>query len=383
MLSFSLQLFMKIQHVTYLSLGTNQGNKLENLQNAIDLIADKVGSIQKISSVYKTASWGFDSDDFFNICLKVTTQHPPEKLMQTLLTIEKDLGRKRKDTDAYIDRNIDIDIMLIDNEIIFSKIVTIPHPKMLARKFVLVPLVEIAPNTLHPIEKKELDVCLQNCNDSSEISLVDETLKRPIPITEKYNYIAIEGNIGAGKTSLAKMISDEFNAKIILERFAENPFLPKFYLDKERFAFPLEMSFLADRYQQLYDDLAQLDLFKNLIVSDYYIFKSLIFAQITLQKDEYLLYRKMFDVMYKEITKPDLYVYLYQNTERLLQNIKKRGRDYEQNIQAGYLQKIHDGYKNFISTQQALNILIIDVSKIDFVNNPEDYTYIMNKIRKA
>lgn len=374
---------MKIQRIAYLSLGTNQGNKIKNLQNAIDLIADKVGSIQKISSVFKTASWGFDSDDFFNICLKVTTPHPPEELMQILLGIENILGRTRNEASGYTDRNIDIDILLFDAEIIFSKTLIVPHAKMLARKFVLVPLVEIAPNTLHPIEKKELAVCLQNCNDSSEISLVDETLKRPIPITEKYNYIAIEGNIGAGKTSLAKMVSDEFNAKIILERFAENPFLPKFYEDKERFAFPLEMSFLADRYQQLCDDLAQLDLFKNLIISDYYIFKSLIFAQITLQKDEYLLYRKMFDVMYKEITKPDLYVYLYQNTERLLQNIKKRGRDYEQNIEAGYLQKIHDGYKNFISTQQDLNILIIDVSEIDFVNNPEDYTYIMNKIKKA
>lgn len=374
---------MKIQRTTYLSLGTNQGNKLENLQNAIDLIADKVGSIQKISSVYKTASWGFDSDDFFNICLKVTTQHPPEKLMQTLLTIEKDLGRKRKDTNAYIDRNIDIDIMLIDDEIIFSKIVTIPHPKMLERKFVLIPLIEIAPNTIHPIEKKELTTCLQNCSDSSDISLIDETLKRPIPITEKYNYIAIEGNIGAGKTSLANMISDEFNAKLILERFAENPFLPKFYEDKERFAFPLEMSFLADRYQQLSDDLAQLDLFRNFIVSDYYIFKSLIFAQITLQKDEYILYRKMFDMMYKEITKPDVYVYLYQNTERLLENIKKRGRDYEQNIEAGYLQQIHDGYKSFINTQQDLNILVIDVSELDFVDNITDYKSIINQIKKA
>jgi deoxyguanosine kinase len=374
---------MKIQRTTYLSLGTNQGNKIENLQNAINLIAQKVGSILKVSSIYKTASWGFVSNDFFNICLKVSTQGPPEKLMQILLDIENTLGRTRNDANGYADRNIDIDILLIDDEIIFSKILIVPHSKMLERRFVLVPLVEIAPDTLHPIEKKKLAGCLQNCNDSSEISLIDETLKRPIPITEKYNYIAIEGNIGAGKTSLAKMISDEFNAKIILERFAENPFLPKFYEDKERFAFPLEMSFLADRYQQLSDDLAQLDLFKNLIISDYYIFKSLIFAQITLQKDEYLLYRKMFDMMYKEITKPDLYVYLYQNTERLLQNIKKRGREYEQNIEAEYLQKIHDGYKSFISTQQDLNVLIIDVSEIDFVNNPIDYAYVINKIKQA
>jgi deoxyadenosine/deoxycytidine kinase len=254
---------------------------------------------------------------------------------------------------------------------------------MLERKFVLVPLVEIASTVIHPLEKKELAVSLQNCTDTSEISLINEKLKRPIPITEKYYYIAIEGNIGAGKTSLANLVSEEFNAKLILERFAENPFLPKFYEDKERFAFPLEMSFLADRYQQLSDDLAQLVLFKNFVISDYYIFKSLIFAQITLQKEEYLLYRKMFDLMYKEITKPDLYVYLYQNTDRLLENIKKRGRDYEQNIQPDYLQKIHDGYKNFISTQQNLNTLIIDVSDLDFVNNPNDYTNIINQIKKA
>lgn len=374
---------MKIQRITYLSLGTNQGNKLENLQNAINLIADKIGAILKISSVYKTASWGFDSNDFYNICLKVTMYHPPEKLMQILLNIESDLGRKRNNSTGYSDRNIDIDILLFDDEIIFSKTLIVPHSKMLERKFVMVPLSEIAGSVLHPIEKQNLATCLQNCNDTSKITLVDEKLKRPIPISEKYNYIAIEGNIGAGKTSLSKMMSDEFNAKIVLERFADNPFLPKFYEDKERYAFPLEMSFLADRYQQLSDDLAQLDLFKNFVVSDYYIFKSLIFAQITLHKDEYLLYRKMFDLMYKEITKPDLYVYLYQNTDRLLQNIKKRGRDYEQNIEAAYLQKIHDGYKSFISTQQNLNTLIIDVSELDFVNNPDDYANIINQIKKG
>ena len=199
----------------------------------------------------------------------------------------------------------------------------------------------------------------------------------------RYKFVVIEGNIGAGKTSLAKMMSEEFNAKVVLERFADNPFLPKFYEDKERYAFPLEMSFLADRYQQLSDDLAQFDLFKNFIISDYYIFKSLIFAQVTLSKDEYLLYRKMFNLIYKEITKPDLYVYLYQNTDRLLENIKNRGRDFEQNIQADYLKKIHDGYQGFITTQNDLNLLTIDVSELDFVNNKADYKHIINTIKEA
>ena len=371
---------MKRQRLTYLSLGSNQGDKLKNLQEVIHKIAENIGAIQKISSVYETGSWGYEGEDFYNICISVYTYLQPESLLKKLLIIEKELGRKRNKTKQYSDRRIDIDILLFDNEIVFSKDVIIPHPRMLDRKFVLVPLVEIAKNTLHPIEKKELYHCLDSCTDTTLVKKTSSKLDRPIPLTEKYNYIAIEGNIGAGKTSLAKLMSDEFNAKVVLERFADNAFLPKFYNDKERFAFPLEMSFLADRYQQLIDDLAQFDLFKNLIVSDYYIFKSLIFAQVTLQKEEYTLYRKIFDIMYREISKPDLYIYLYQNTNRLLDNIKKRGRDYEQNIEAGYLQKIHDGYSGFIKTEQHLNTLIIDVSELDFVNNYEDYKQILSII---
>ena len=372
---------MKIQRITYLSLGTNQGDKFKNLQDAIDLIADEIGSVLSIASIYETSSWGFDSDNFYNTCIKVSTYLPPEELIEKLLVIEKELGRVRKENNQYADRLIDLDILLFDDEIIFSKNLIVPHPRMLERKFALAPLADIAYTVIHPIEKKQIGSCLQNCADDSKIFKIEKQLVRPISIAEKYNYIAIEGNIGAGKTTLAKMMSDEFNAKIVLERFADNPFLPKFYKDEERYAFPLEMSFLADRYQQLSDDLAQFDLFKNFIVSDYYIFKSLIFAQVTLHNDEYKLYRKMFDLMYKEIVKPDLYVYLYQNTERLLQNIHKRGRAYEQNIEATYLEKIHEGYTNFIKTQRDLNILVIDVSELDFVNNKNDYKTILNKIK--
>ena len=371
---------MKIQRLTYLSLGSNQGRKLNNLQEAIYEIAESIGAIHKISSVYKTDSWGFKGDDFYNICIAVSTYLPPEELLRNILNIETKLGRKREQNNKYTNRKIDIDILLFDDEIVFSKNIIIPHPRMLDRKFVLVPLAEIAGNTLHPIEKKTFNICLNNTIDTSEIHKISSKLQRPIPLIEKYNYVAIEGNIGSGKTSLSNLMSDEFNAKIVLERFADNPFLPKFYEDQERFAFPLEMSFLADRYQQLTDDLAQFDLFKNFIVSDYYIFKSLIFAQVTLQKEEYALYRKMFDIMYKEISKPDLYIYLYQNTDRLLENIKKRGRIYEQNIEASYLQKIHVGYTNFIKTEQDLNTLIIDVSELDFVNNHNDYREVLKII---
>ena len=232
-------------------------------------------------------------------------------------------------------------------------------------------------------EKQRIDKCLVNSMDSSAIEIIEPTLKIPVCLSEKFNYIAIEGNIGAGKTTLSNMIARDFNAKIILERFADNPFLPKYYADMERYAFPLEMSFLADRYQQLSDDLAQFDLFKNFIISDYYIFKSLIFAQVSLSKEEYILYRRMFDIMYKEISKPDLYIYLYQETPRLIENIKKRGREYEQNISPNYLEKIHKGYATFIKTEEQLNTLIIDVSNKDFLNNPKHYKEVIRLIKNA
>lgn len=371
---------MKITRTTYLSLGSNQGDSLKNLQNAINLLAEEVGKIVRISSVYKSKSWGYKGEDFLNICVEIVTNLNPESLLLKIHFIEKSIGRIRKQSNIYEDRVIDIDVLQFDDEIIFSKDLIVPHPKLLDRKFVLMPLAEIAPFAKHSITKNNFKQSLVQCQDELEVIKTELILNKPISLDEKYNFIAIEGNIGAGKTTLANKLGDDFNARQVLERFADNPFLPKFYKDKERYAFPLEMSFLADRYQQLSDDLAQYDLFKNLIVSDYYIFKSLIFSQITLQREEFSLYRRMFDVMYKEITKPDLYVYLYQNTERLLKNIEKRGRDYEQNIQSGYLEKINKGYFNFIKTQPNLNVLIIDVSEMDFVKNNDDYKTIIKKI---
>lgn len=374
---------MQLVRPTYLSLGSNQGDRLQFLQRSLDAIDENIGRIVKVSSVYKAASWGFKSRDFLNICVEISTHLNPENLLSYIHEIERSMGRERNDDPNYSARNIDIDILIFDNEIIFSQGLIVPHKDMLERNFVMVPLAEIAPNLRHPILKKPIIVLKEQCEDNSAIEKSDEVLIRPVSLSEKYSYIAIEGNIGAGKSSLAKMIAEDYNAKVVAERFKDNPFLPKFYKDKDRFAFPLEMSFLADRYQQLTEDLAQYDLFKNFVVSDYYIFKSLLFAQVTLQKDEYYIYRKMFDVIYKEISKPDLYIYLNQNTDRLVENIKKRGRAYEQNIEKDYLDQIHKGYSNFIKTEQDLNTLIIDISALDFVNNREDYKSILKQIKDA
>lgn len=246
------------------------------------------------------------------------------------------------------------------------------------RLFVLKPIQDLQTDFVHPVLKKNIKELIEECSDTSEFKIVQD-FKNPLSNynLERFSRIVIEGNIGAGKTTLATKISEDFNAKLVLEGFADNPFLPKFYKDQNRYAFPLEMSFLADRYQQLSDDLTQLDLFKKFTVADYFIFKSLIFARVTLAEDEYRLYHKIFDIMYKEIPKPDLYVYLYQNTEQLLANIKKRGRSYEQEIPSDYLDKINKGYLEFIKQQKDLNVLVIDVSDKDFVENQQDYISIL------
>lgn len=186
-------------------------------------------------------------------------------------------------------------------------------------------------------------------------------------------FLAIEGNIGAGKTSLAKMISSEFNAKLVLEQFADNPFLPKFYDDPEKYSFPLEMSFLAERYNQLKKGISELELFSQFTIADYYFIKSLIFAKSTLSDDEYNLYRQFFEIIYGKLPRPDLYVYLHVSPERLLNNIEKRGRDYEKTITKDYLEKIHQGYLNFVKQQADFPILVLDTNELDFVNNPAHY----------
>ncbi len=183
----------------------------------------------------------------------------------------------------------------------------------------------------------------------------------------RYNYIAIEGNIGAGKTTLATRISGIYNGKLILEQFEDNPFLAKFYENQEKYAFALELSFLAERYQQLKTELSNQDLFSDFTISDYFLNKSLIFARKTLNDDEYHLFMTLFNIMNANLPRPDLLVHLYASTERLQRNIKHRGREYEQRIADEYLDKIQDSYFNYLRQQPQLRVLVLDINAIDFV----------------
>ncbi len=196
----------------------------------------------------------------------------------------------------------------------------------------------------------------------------------------KYNYVVIEGNIGAGKTTLATRISEQFNARLILEHFADNPFLPKFYSDPEKYSFPLELSFLASRYKQLKEELVPQDLFKAFTVADYYFMKSLVFASSTLDGDEYNLYRQIFYIIYGSLPKPDIFVYLHLSPEKLLQNIEKRGRNYEKSITREYLQKIQESYFSFFRQNPENKYLVIDINNIDFVARKDHFRKVVDAI---
>lgn len=198
----------------------------------------------------------------------------------------------------------------------------------------------------------------------------------------KYDYLVIEGNIGTGKTSLATRIAEQFQARIVLERFADNPFLPKFYENSSRYAFPLELSFLADRYQQLNDEVMPQELFRQQTVADYVLSKSLIFASITLKEDEFQLYQRLFHIINPHLPKPDLLVYLHKDVPKLKENIRNRGRDYEQNIQDDYLGNLEKGYWDFFKQQEGLRIVVLDTNEVDFVHDMNDYNRILEILQQ-
>jgi deoxyguanosine kinase len=197
----------------------------------------------------------------------------------------------------------------------------------------------------------------------------------------KYNYITIEGNIGAGKTTLSHLLSKHYNARLILEEFADNPFLPKFYENPQQYAFPLELFFMAERYKQLKDLLQTKDLFQNATISDYLFTKCLLFAKVNLPGEEFRLYQKLFDIINPQIIQPDILIYLHTPVNKLQENIKKRNRSYEQGIPNDYLFNLQETYTQYIK-QHNIKTLFVDASNADFLDNEVHLKTIINALDK-
>lgn len=197
----------------------------------------------------------------------------------------------------------------------------------------------------------------------------------------KYNFVTIEGNIGAGKTTLANILSKHYNARLVLEEFADNPFLPKFYEKPDQYAFPVELFFMAERYKQLKDLLQTKDMFQAVTISDYLFTKCLLFAKVNLQNDEFRLYQKLFEIINPQILQPEILIYLHTPVNRLKENIKKRNREYEQNIPNDYLFQLQETYTQYIK-QHNIKTLFVDASNADFINNPEHIKIITDALDK-
>ena len=367
----------------FLSLGSNLGNRAQYLQHALFLLHREVGKVVKVSPLYESPAWGFSSEPFYNICAELHTDLPLEALLPRLHTIEARLGRVRtsQPSEGYKARTLDIDILYYGDKVVQTDTLYVPHPQLALRRFVLQPLADIAPNFVDPVKGKTISQLLEACPDIASLTLVEQDFallvnKTAIP----YRYITIEGNIGAGKTSLATRLAEDFSGQLLLEEFATNPFLEDFYKEPQRYALATELNFLKDRYKQLQQTLTLNE--HPLLVADYAFSKSLIFAQETLPKKEYALYEELFYLLFERMIKPDLYIYLHQHTDTLLKNIQKRGRSFESPISKSYLERIEQSYLSFLQHNPSLHTLFIDVSYMDFVNNQDDYQFIAALITK-
>ena len=368
-------------NTAYLLLGSNIGKREAYLYNAIALINKKAGKVIGQSSLYTTKAWGNENqNDFLNQALCVETNFSAEELLQTILKIEKQLGRTR--TQKWEARTIDIDILFFNPQIINSSTLTIPHPHLCERRFALVPLAEIALELIHPVLKKSVSELLKDCNDKLEVIKIpfptlskekEEVQKKSSPLRGDREglpfFISIEGNIGAGKTTLAKILAKELNASLLLEKFEENPFLKKFYKNPKQHALSAEFWFLTERCRQMKKLFSAFSLERRkegeVVVSDYDISKCLIFAKVNLTKPDFILYEEFFKNISRNIPSSDLLIYLHQTPRKLKKSILKRGRVYEKQISLAYLNKVQNGYKTYLKGKKS-NHLMIDCDKFDF-----------------
>lgn len=198
-----------------------------------------------------------------------------------------------------------------------------------------------------------------------------------------HQFIAIEGNIGAGKTTLSTMIAEEFGCRLILEQFTDNPFLPFFYEQPERYAFPVELFFMTERHKQLQEELGQINLFQQTLLADYFFLKTLLFARNNLNNEEYRLFQRLFHILNASFPKPELLVYLHRPVDDLLKNIDKRGRDFEKDMAPEYLLQIQNAYFDFFKTQTDIPILIIDIEGVDFIENKSNYQELLSLLHQT
>ena len=371
--------------VVHLALGSNLDDREGYIQKALDsLRAIAVAPLQK-SRVYETAPVGpGPQGKYLNLVVKLSTRLEPRALLKFCTDTEARLGRQPRA--RWAPREIDIDILSYGRETIHEDGLNVPHPSILDRQFVLVPLADLDPDFILPGFKEGVGRQLQRCIEVQGRQDVAEY--RPLPaaqyaLPERVRYVAVEGVIGVGKSTLVKALCERMGCMPLFEEFENNPFLSDFYKDKSRYAFQTQMFFFLSRFRQIQDVFHQQDLFRPQVLSDYMFAKDKIFATLNLDENELQLYYKMADILERSLIKPDYCIYLQADTRTLMSRIKMRDRPYERGMDEGYIENLNQAYNTYFHYYSASPLMIINTNNIDFVRNPEDLNLLVETIAKV
>jgi len=347
------------------------------MQKALCLLEQETLTLENCSSLYETPPWGFESLPFYNAVAVIKTSLSPLELLEELLKIERQLGRIRAtESTGYEARTIDLDLLLYNDVILESPSLSLPHPRLHLRNFVLDPLVEVAPQWVHPQFRKTMVQLRAESEDTATGEQLPFEHWTP-PIFDFFPYLAIEGNIGAGKTTLTQKIAMRFGVSEIHELFSKNPHLVDFYENPDIHALAVESFFLQDRAQQLSHFWKH---HKGKAVADYSFDKSLIFASQTLESSLFDSFQHTFTAAQKSIPTPDLILYLDTPVEQLHQQIRRRGRSFEQTIETSYLNALEKKYKQWCSLPSEYPKVILSTKGIDFEANEADFQCVLRAI---
>ena len=364
-------------HKVYISFGSNKGNRLNYIVNSLKELEVQVGRIVRVSNLYKTKSWGFESRDFYNGCVILKTKFSPEIVLKKLISIEDVLGRTRNETDKYSSREIDLDLLFFDKLISSSKDLILPHPHLNKRNFVLIPMFDIAPEFIHPIIKKSIKSLLMISKDNSAIKKIKNN-NYYIPFWERYSFISIEGNIGVGKTTLSKKIESHFDIESLNENYKLNPYLEDFYNNPNDFSFKLESFFLNERVGQINKHFLISQ--KRKTISDFWIGKSLVFAKNNLNKKSFEKYTEDFKNLNFRLRAPEIIIFLSQNILQLQKQIIERGRSFEKKISKDYLNSIAREYEIIFDKKHSFIFILLSPKEVLSLKNEKGLESLFRKV---
>lgn len=369
----------------FVALGSNLGDRERHLRQAVAALSRMEGvRLVAASPVYENPAQTRDpaqvQPPFLNAVVEIESRLGPGELLARLQRLEREAGRISEA--PWEPRPLDLDLLLYGGRVRGPEEgpPELPHPRLRERRFVLQPLADLAPELEVPAVGATVAELLANCTDRARLERTSVRLWQALSeLPEALRHVAVEGVIGAGKTSLARMLAERFAGRLVLEEFDENPFLPQFYSNPDRWAFHTQLAFLASRFRQQKALLAR-DLFQRLTISDYTFEKDRIFAHITLAGDELRLYETLYALMEPATAVPDLVIYLQSSVERLMHNIARRGRPYERNMRRDYIEEVAAAYERFFRHYARGPLLIVNSTGIDFVNQPEDFERLVARI---